>query len=167
MEKTESGHRLKQLRRLLSVVGVCGVLVVALSVMPASASSHAQQIGQRWCDAWDSHSVDRVLAVFTDDVFFEDVTFGLTARGSAQLRDLAQGFFTAVPDFHLDCTATVLHGGQGDIEWVFSGTDVGLFNTGKRFSVRGTSIIEVHESQISRESDYYDLATVMRQVGKL
>jgi hypothetical protein len=83
------------------------------------------------------------------------------------VRDFAQFFLTAVPDLHLDCTATALHGGQGDIEWILSGTDVGVFKTGMRFSVRGTTIIDVQKRKISRNSDYYDLATIMRQVGIL
>jgi steroid delta-isomerase-like uncharacterized protein len=105
--------------------------------------------------------------VFTNDVFYEDVPFGGALHGSAQLRDFAQRFFAAVPDGHFDCRATALHGGTSDIEWILSGTDVGLFATGKRFSVRGTAIIDVQKLKISRNSDYYDLATIMRQVGIL
>jgi hypothetical protein len=50
---------------------------------------------------------------------------------------------------------------------VFTGTDVGLYKTGKRFAVRGVAVIEVHGRLISRNSDYYDFAKVLRQLGLL
>src|SRR5262245_9868825 len=109
-----------------ALVGAVGIVLVVVGVGHqqagvASADSAAEQLGQRWCAAWNSHDLDRVAAVFTSDVFYEDVTFGVTAHGSGELRDLAQFFFTAVPDFHLECPTTLLRGGHGSIEWVFSG----------------------------------------------
>jgi len=53
-----------------------------------------------------------------------------------------------------------------------SGTHKGDFPgmpaTGKRFSsVRGSTIIEVQTGKFRRNSDYWDAATFMRQVGLL
>src|SRR5919204_5022886 len=67
---------------------------------------NAQEIGRRWCDAWNSHNVGQVLAVYTDNVFFEDVTLGLVARGSAEWAKLVQLTFTGVPDYHVQCVNT-------------------------------------------------------------
>jgi hypothetical protein len=40
--------------------------------------------------------------------------------------------------------------------------------TGKHFSaVRGTSILELEAGKIRRQSDYWDAATFMKQVGLL
>jgi len=57
--------------------------------------------------------------------------------------------------------------GHGTIEWVFTGTDKGLYKTGKRFSVRGVSVIDLRGGKISRNLDFYDAASIMRQVGLL
>lgn len=158
--------RLALLQLSALVLMSCGGQTLS-SPSPSPTGGQTASFGQGWCDAWNSHSVDEVVAVFTNDVFYEDVPFGLTVHGSAQLRDFAQRFFAAVPDVHFDCTATALHGDQGDIEWIMSGTDLGVFATGKRFSVRGTAIIDVQKGRISRNSDYYDLATIQKQVGIL
>jgi predicted ester cyclase len=48
-----------------------------------------------------------------------------------------------------------------------SGTDKGVYKTGKKFKVRGVSIITVKNGKISRSLDYYDAATIMKQVGLL
>ena len=53
------------------------------------------------------------------------------------------------------------------VEWVFGGTDVDVFKTGKPFSVRGVSVIEVSDGRISRNLDYYDAAAIMPLVGVL
>jgi ketosteroid isomerase-like protein len=56
---------------------------------------------------------------------------------------------------------------HGTIEWMFSGTDKDVFKTGEKFSVRGVSVIDMRDGKIFRNVDYYDVATVMRQVGLL
>jgi hypothetical protein len=33
--------------------------------------------------------------------------------------------------------------------------------------VRGVSVIELHGNKIVRESDYWDMATVLREIGQL
>jgi predicted ester cyclase len=53
-----------------------------------------------------------------------------------------------------------------------SGTQKGDFPgipaTGKRFSsVRGSSLLELEAGKIRRQSDYWDAATFMREVGGL
>jgi ketosteroid isomerase-like protein len=50
---------------------------------------------------------------------------------------------------------------------MFSGTDKEVFKTGKKFSVRGVSVIEMRGGKIYRNVDFYDVATIMRQVGQL
>lgn len=60
-----------------------------------------------------------------------------------------------------------LKDGHGTIEWVFSGTDQGIYGTGRTFSVRGVAVLDVRGSKIARNSDYFDLATILRQLGLL
>jgi steroid delta-isomerase-like uncharacterized protein len=124
-----------------------------------------QRVGQAFCDAWASHDPEQIVALFTEDAFYEDVPFGLTANGSAELRVFARDFFAAVPDLTIACTATTTKDGHGSVEWTFSGTDVGIFKTGKPFAVRAASVFETRRGKIARIADYYDAATWMRQVG--
>jgi steroid delta-isomerase-like uncharacterized protein len=63
-------------------------------------------------------------------------------------------------------------GSWGVMEWVMSGTHKGDFPglpaTGKRFAdVRGTTVVELEGGKIRRNSDYWDAATFMKQVGLL
>ena len=88
-------------------------------------------------------------------------------KGSAELRELHKFFHNAVDGLYVKLVDTHVADGHGTIEWIFGGTDVDVFKTGKPFSVRGVSVIEVSDGHISRNLDYYDSAAIMRQVGVL
>jgi steroid delta-isomerase-like uncharacterized protein len=125
-----------------------------------------------WATAWTSNDPEKVLALFTDDCVFEDVTFGVVAHGKEEIRSFAKHAFAAVPDFKYEVTNRFATQQWAVIEWVMSGTHKGDFPgipaTGKRFSsVRGTTILELKIGKIRRESDYWDAATFMKQVGLL
>src|SRR5260370_27609245 len=66
------------------------------------ASAELQRIADDWATAWsssDSGDPENVLALFTEDCVFEDVTFGVVTRGKEELRSFANRAFAAVPDF--------------------------------------------------------------------
>ncbi len=131
------------------------------------AKADDTDVALAWVSAWNSHNADNVAALFTPDAIYEDVPLGVVNHGTAQIRAFAQGFFDAVPDSRIVYVSSSLKGGRGVIEWVFTGTDVGLYKTRKTFSVRGATVIDVQGTKISRNSDYYDLATMLREFGLL
>jgi steroid delta-isomerase-like uncharacterized protein len=124
-------------------------------------------VAQAWVDAWNSHDANAVAILFTRDAVYEDVPFGIVNHGPEQIQAFAQFFFTVVPDLHVSLVNSSLRGERGTIEWVFSGTDHGIYRTGKTFAVRGVTVLEVRGAKISRNLDYYDLATILRQLGLL
>ncbi len=139
------------------------------------ASAELQRIADDWATAWsssDSGDPEDVLALFADDCIFEDVTFGVVAHGKEELRAFANRAFAAVPDFSYGLQSSFATTKWAVIEWVMSGTHRGDFPgipaTGERFSaVRGSTILELEAGKIRRESDYWDAATFMKQVGLL
>ena len=155
--------------------GLTGAILLAMLVTSATAAPPAGKsagdpdaaIAEKWIAAWNSHSPDKMIPLFTADIFYEDVAFGEVSHGSDELRKFAASEFEGVPDLELKLLRANIHGGHGTIEWTFSGTDKGVFNTGKKFSVRGVSVIDVRDGKISRNLDFYDTATLMRQVGLL
>jgi steroid delta-isomerase-like uncharacterized protein len=117
--------------------------------------------------AWNSHDPDKVVASFTEDVVYEDVSAGHISRGRAEVRKWFAGAFADIENFKMEAVSSSFHNGRGVAEWVWSGTDKGLLKTGKNFSVRGVTVFEVRGGKISRYKEYYDFGTVMRQVGLL
>ena len=158
------------MKRVLTATAIVAVVVLqSIAAQPEvkAASRGEAAVVERWIAAWNSHDPDKMLSAFTRDVFYEDVAFGEVSHGSAELRKFAASEYEAVPDLKLELLRTSVNNGHGTIEWTFSGTDKDIFKTGKKFSVRGVSVIDVREGKISRSLDFYDAATIMRQVGVL
>jgi len=135
------------------------------------ASFDTERVLEAWATAWSSHDTERVLSLFTDDCLYEDVTFGVINRGKKELRAFADSVFVGIPDFKVDLTTRFGAGTWAGMEWVMSGTHKGDFPgmpaTGKHFSTRGVTILELQAGKIRRNSDYWDAASVMRQIGLL
>jgi steroid delta-isomerase-like uncharacterized protein len=147
-------------------IAMAVIICLCLLGAPSSADNKPDLV-QRQFAAWNSHDPDKVVSFYTDDVVYEDIAFGLKAQGQEQLRRLAADFFTGVPDMKLEVISSTSMGNRGSVEWVFSGTDVGIYKTGKKFSVRGASVYEIRGGKFSSNRDYYDSANIMRQVGIL
>jgi steroid delta-isomerase-like uncharacterized protein len=153
-----------KLRRIL-IGSLLGIMVVAGRAAGENGGNQAKAIAQAWVEAWNSHDPDKMVTAFTSDVYYEDVAFGEISRGTAELKKFAASEYEAVPDLKVELQNAQISNGRGTIEWVFSGTDKDIYKTGKKFSVRGVSVIEVRDGKIARSLDYYDAATIMKQTG--
>jgi len=71
---------------LLLLLALC---LVAQDKLP----THKSGIAERWISAWNSHDPDKLAAIFTPDVMYEDVPFGAVNHGSAELRKFAASEF--------------------------------------------------------------------------
>ncbi len=123
----------------------------------------------QWAMAWSSHDIDRVLELFTDDCVYEDVPTGAVHTGKDALRAFAQFFFSVAPDFKVDVCSRFETDKWAAGEWTMSGTQEGdmpnLPASGKRFCIRGASVLELENEKIRRCSDYWDMTVFLRQLG--
>jgi steroid delta-isomerase-like uncharacterized protein len=157
------------------VVAVTRLLVISAALVGlvfAGTEAHAASpapnvVAQKWIDGWNSADPHKLVDAFSPDGFYQDVPSDSHYKGSAELRELHKFFHDAVGGLYVKLVTAHISGGHGTIEWIFGGTDVGLFKTGKPFAVPGVSVIEVRNGRISRNLDYYDMASIMKQVGVL
>lgn len=130
-----------------------------------------ERVLDEWATAWSSSDVERLLPLFTDDVRYEDVPFGVVNQGKSALRDFAVGAFGAFPgmSFEIKSRFVTGDGKWGAVEWVWRGRQTkdfpGLPATNTPFQMRGSTVVEFRDGKISRNSDYWDLTTYMKQVG--
>ena len=61
------------------------------------ATLDVERVLDEWAYAWSAHDPDRLVALFTDDGVYEDVTFGVVSRGQAEVRAFAQRIFAGAP----------------------------------------------------------------------
>lgn len=150
-----------------AVVGVAAIIGLSASRVDADPT----QIATAWITFWNSRDANSAPTLFADNVVYEDVTLGVVNHGIDELKAFAQGYFdTAPPDAQFYLVASDINGGHGTIEWLWTFTTTATFfgpTPGKEVAVRGVSVIELHGNKIVRNTDYWDLATVLRQIGQL
>ena len=131
-------------------------------------TSDATRLIEAWAQAWSSpNGLEKVFSLFTDDCVYEDLATGTHARGKQELKAFFETVFRAVPDFKVKLTSHFVAGNWAGAEWTWSGTQTGDFPgipaTYKYSSVRGTSVFELQGNTFKRCSDYWDMATYLRQ----
>jgi steroid delta-isomerase-like uncharacterized protein len=128
-----------------------------------------EQLFKQFMEAENSHDVERVLALVTDDVVIEDVTWGIVMKGKDGVRQGYTDFIKVVPDFKLEPKSRIITDKSFAVELVFSGTHKGDFPglpaTGKRFSIRDCSFGELQNGKVKGRRDYWDSASMLRQLG--
>ena len=120
----------------------------------------------------NSHHVSEILSFCTDDVFYENVARGSVYRGKEEFAAGLNASFTEIPDLKHELKSVFGVGDCAAMEYVILGTHAntirsvpGIPATGKTLSVRGVSIFQLRGGKISRQSEYYNLATVLQQIG--
>src|SRR6266478_1516610 len=91
-----------------------GAIVVAMLVLPVIAASPDSKSGtdrdaamaEKWIAGWNSHDPDKMLPLFTDDIFYEDVAFGEVSHGRAEVRKFFLSELEGVPDLELKLQRT-------------------------------------------------------------
>ena len=124
---------------------------------------------EEWAAGWSTQDIERVISLCTDHCLYEDVPLGIVNNGKDELRAFGQQVFNAFPDLEIHLTAHVAAADCAMLEWTMSGTHqadlLGMPATGKSFSVRGATALQLDDGLISRNSDYWDMATVLTQLG--
>jgi steroid delta-isomerase-like uncharacterized protein len=138
-------------------------------MLSADEQTTQERVLEEWGQQWSAHSLDGLLALHTDDVVLEDVARGAAFHGKDELRAYAEAFFAGYPDVTFEVTSRFAAGGQGGAEWIMRGTHLGdrpgLPATGKSVEVRGASIFEFADGKIRRCSEYWDMSTLLKQLG--
>jgi steroid delta-isomerase-like uncharacterized protein len=131
-----------------------------------------QQLDQLAADyvaAWNTHDVDKATAFYVDDGVYEDLGPGTVARGQAEIRRYFADTFDAFPDVRIGLSGEpIVSGERVCVEWEMTathhGTFAGIAATGKRFEVRGATVMVLRGDKIVRNTDYLDVLTIARQL---
>jgi len=123
-------------------------------------------------EAENAHDVEKLIALVTDDIVIEDVPFvpfGMVMKGKDGVRQGYAFFFEAAPDYKIEPQSWVTSDKSFASEWVLTATQKGDFPgipaSGKRFSIRGCSFGEFENGKLKRKSDYWDYASLAKQLS--
>jgi steroid delta-isomerase-like uncharacterized protein len=132
---------------------------------------------QRWLDAWNSHDMDRILALFTDDVIMHQ-----PQNPKPLTKDGLAGFFSMLfksyNDIHFELQSHTIQGREVASWERITGTMTGAFTdpatgnviepTHKSFDILGAMHLSYGDGGLIREVRiYWDRLLMMTQVGLL
>jgi steroid delta-isomerase-like uncharacterized protein len=126
-------------------------------------------------EAWNAHDIDGSLALYSDDIVWQDVGIPEPLRGKEAVRQYIQGWFSAFPDIKLTVKNRVVSEDQvaGELDW--NGTQSGplqlgpgtpaLPATGMKVTGKGTYFVRVKDNKAAEVHTYPDTAGLMMQLG--
>ena len=130
-----------------------------------------EKLYRKYTAAWLARDIDAVMSFFVEDCIYEDVALGALNRGKSEVRTFVQATLTAIPDFKIEPKSVFATVDRLASEWIMTGTQTGDFPglpaTGKSFSVPVASIMEFQNGKIRRNTDYWNLASFLQQVGAM
>jgi steroid delta-isomerase-like uncharacterized protein len=127
----------------------------------------------RYCDAWNRHDVDGILALHTEDSVFENHTSGGRAVRKVELRALIEGVFATFPDLRFATRRQYFAAGVAVVEWTASATHASPVTrggrtfpaSGKVLSWNGVDVLPLRDGLVARKDVYADSLSFLEQLG--
>ena len=94
------------------------------------ATNNNDNLLKQLVEAENSHNVEKLVALVTDDVVIEDVPFvpfGMVMKGKDGVRQGYAGFIEATPDFKIEPKSWVTNDRSFAYEWALSATQKETF----------------------------------------
>jgi steroid delta-isomerase-like uncharacterized protein len=88
-------------------------------------ASNNDNLLEQLIEAENSHDLERMLALMTDDVVIEDVPFGMVMRGKDGVKQGFSSFFAAASDFKVEPKSWITNDKSFALEVIFTGTQKG------------------------------------------
>jgi steroid delta-isomerase-like uncharacterized protein len=166
---------------------ITAILMLLISTLYASSMvpvSHAQEATARseappeialaFSESWSSSDPEQLIAIYAEDALFEEVVLGgAVTHGRDELRAYAGAVYAAFPDFTATPVNAFVSGNRVVVEWTLTGTYTGQFGplppgSGQQVDVRVATVLELTDNGlIQRDSEYWDFATVLTQLGMM
>lgn len=124
--------------------------------------------------AYDAHDPDKILALFTKDVVWEEPGIP-SLRGHAAVKEHLRSVFEAMPDFHYTNKVFFISvdGKKGASHWHGVGKMTGRLDppgyaaTNKKLEFEGACFYSFRDGLIAKHTVIYDMLAIGRQIGAL
>jgi len=130
-------------------------------------------VARTFHEAWTERNPERGEAVIAEDCEFVDVARGEVLRGPEGYRCDYERWRTAFPDGTVEITNVVAAADWVVVEFINRGTNSGPLRsavgefppTNRRIEVRYCSVMQIKNGKVVSGRDYYDVSTILRQLG--
>ena len=135
--------------------------------------TETERVVRQFHESWDLRDPDRGAEVIAQDCRFEDVARGEAQIGPEAYKHDYHRWRDAFPDGECKVLNVVVAGDWAIVEFRNRGTHTGILRsslgdfppTGRKAEVRYCSVMRVKDGLVVEGRDYYDSATIARQLG--
>ncbi|CAN5703598.1 hypothetical protein BH24CHL4_BH24CHL4_18590 [soil metagenome] len=117
-----------------------------------------------WLDGFSVRDPEAFAALYTEDGVFEDVAAGIVATGHEEIAAAMAGTFALIAESDAQAVGGFQSGNQVVMEYSVTAVSAAA---GQTYSFRGVVIAELEGDLLKRTTEYYDLATILGQLGLL
>ena len=182
-EVREGKMQRRQFMKQLTLMGVSAAGVGAIVAAAASRQFATKPVPQEnlqdavdHMQRHDEHlanqsqgNVDQLYNDYAEHAVVEDSMYPHPFVGRVAIMSRKSAGMAAIPGLNIAVTNRIVHGNQLTVEWVASGAHSGdypgLVASGRSFSIPGVTVVVRQKGKIVRESLYYDMNEVRRQLG--
>jgi steroid delta-isomerase-like uncharacterized protein len=164
----------RKLIAALTALGVTGAGAAAIAAVARGSAPSATQQRQHLIQhdqhvAHQAHGNTKpMMQDYHADAVVEDPLFSAPFVGLAAIEQRFAAEVAAVPDRALTITNRFFAGEQLVVEWIATGTHandfLGFGGTGRAYRLTGVTVVTRTDGKIARESHYFDVADLRRQV---
>jgi steroid delta-isomerase-like uncharacterized protein len=153
------------------MISVALAALLGCSVRPAETRDRdPRTLLTALMQAWNRHDTGAIDSLMAPGTLHEDLALGMRAEGLDSIKGFMRQTYKTIPDFEWKPTDVLVDGSKAASEWTLAGTYTGDTPSGpvkgRRFSIRGASVVKTEHGRITRFSDYYTLDDFWRQVAK-
>jgi steroid delta-isomerase-like uncharacterized protein len=131
------------------------------------------RLGRRLLDLWNARDFDQLTRVIADNCECISVPTKETFRGPQGYREFMQHWATAFPDGRVEVTRVIADQNGAVVEYTGRGTQTGPLTgpmgtippTGRHGELALCDVLEIEQGKVRRARSYFDVATLMRQLG--
>jgi steroid delta-isomerase-like uncharacterized protein len=136
----------------------------------------AEDVARESIESYNAGDFDRLRSLLADDFYEEELATQRRLEGPDARVEAAQGWKQAIPDEHGTITGAYPSGNTVAIELTWVGTQSGSIATpdgqelppsNKRFTVKAVEVIEIESGKIKVLRHYFDLMTLLQQIGAM
>jgi steroid delta-isomerase-like uncharacterized protein len=140
-----------------------------MAMSSSTAPEEIRRLVQELYAAWSLHQLEKIDAIFTSDAAYEDVAAGQVHRGKEEIKQCLRAAYAWAPDFRVTMKSLIVADDCAATEWLSEGIQTGpigdLPASGNSFRLHGASILTFRDGKIATVTDYYDMATLLTQLG--
>ncbi|MEM1360509.1 MAG: ester cyclase [Pseudomonadota bacterium] len=135
--------------------------------------TETERIVRQFHESWDMFDPDRGMEVIAEDCQFEDIARSEMLPGPEAYKEDYIRWRTAFPEGTLEITNVIVAGDWAVVEFTNRGHQTGPLKSslgefppsGKYMEARYCSVMRVKDGKVVEGRDYYDSASIARQLG--